>query len=76
MPGGAGYLGVCFGPLITMNSPAGTGAATVSCRSVLWHEYTHVVTLGLTHNKIPPRHRRTAISSKWLGTRLPGSLAA
>ena len=26
MPGGAGYLGVCFGPLITMNSPAGTGA--------------------------------------------------
>jgi tetratricopeptide (TPR) repeat protein len=53
MPGGAGYLGVCFGPLITMNSPAGTGAATVSWRSVLWHEYTHVVTLGLTHNKIP-----------------------
>jgi tetratricopeptide (TPR) repeat protein len=53
MPGGAGYLGVCFGPLITMNSPAGTGAAAVSWRSVLWHEYTHVVTLGLTHNKIP-----------------------
>ena len=53
MPGGAGYLGVCFGPLITMNSPAGTGAATVSWRSVLWHEYTHVVTLGITHNKIP-----------------------
>ncbi len=53
MPGGAGYLGVCFGPLITMNSPAGTGAAMVSWRSVLWHEYTHVVTLGLTGNKIP-----------------------
>jgi hypothetical protein len=53
MPGGAGYLGVCFGPLITMNSPAGTGAATVNWRSVLWHEYTHVITLGLTQNKIP-----------------------
>ncbi|HEY0712127.1 MAG TPA: tetratricopeptide repeat protein, partial [Polyangia bacterium] len=48
-----GYLGVCFGPLITMNSPAGTGAAPVNWRSVLWHEYTHVVTLGLTGNKIP-----------------------
>jgi tetratricopeptide (TPR) repeat protein len=53
MPGGSGYLGVCFGPLITMNSPAGTGAAPVNWRSVLWHEYTHVVTLGLTGNKIP-----------------------
>ena len=36
-----------------MNSPAGTGAATVNWRSVLWHEYTHVVTLGLTRNRIP-----------------------
>ncbi len=53
MPGGAGYLGVCFGSLITMNSPAGTGAMPVSWRSVLWHEYAHVVTLGLTGNKIP-----------------------
>jgi tetratricopeptide (TPR) repeat protein len=53
MPGGVGYLGVCFGPLITMNSPAGTGAAPVSWQSVLWHEYTHVITLGLTGNRIP-----------------------
>ena len=53
MPGGAGYLGVCFGSLITMNSPAGTGAVPVSWRSVLWHEYAHVVTLGLTGNRIP-----------------------
>ena len=53
MPGGAGYLGVCFGSLITMNSPAGTGGMPVSWRSVLWHEYTHVVTLGLTGNRIP-----------------------
>jgi Tfp pilus assembly protein PilF len=53
LPGQSGYLGVCFGPLITMNSPAGTGAAPVSWRSVLWHEYTHVITLGLTGNRIP-----------------------
>ena len=53
MPGGSGYLGVCFGALITMNSPAGTGAVPISWRSVLWHEYAHVVTLGLTGNRIP-----------------------
>ena len=53
MPGGSGYLGVCFGPLITMNSPNGTGAPTMNWRAVLWHEYTHVVTLGLTKNRLP-----------------------
>jgi len=53
LPGGASYLGVCFGPVITMNSPTGNGGATANWRSVLWHEYTHVVTLGLTRNKMP-----------------------
>jgi tetratricopeptide (TPR) repeat protein len=53
MPGGAPYLGVCFGNLITVNSPAGNGGAVSNWKSVLWHEYTHVVTLGLTHNKVP-----------------------
>jgi tetratricopeptide (TPR) repeat protein len=53
LPGGAAYLGVCFGPLITMNSPSGNGGATANWKAVLWHEYTHVVTLGLTHNKMP-----------------------
>jgi tetratricopeptide (TPR) repeat protein len=36
-----------------MNSPSGNVGATANWRSVLWHEYTHVVTLGLTHNKMP-----------------------
>jgi tetratricopeptide (TPR) repeat protein len=53
MPGGGAYLGVCFGNLITMNSPSGNVAATANWKSVLWHEYTHVVTLGLTRNKMP-----------------------
>jgi tetratricopeptide (TPR) repeat protein len=53
LPGGAAYLGVCFGPLITMNSPSGNIGATANWKAVLWHEYTHVVTLGLTHNKMP-----------------------
>jgi tetratricopeptide (TPR) repeat protein len=53
LPGGGAYLGVCFGSLITMNSPSGNGGASANWKSVLWHEYTHVVTLGLTRNKMP-----------------------
>ncbi|MBI3468187.1 MAG: hypothetical protein HY000_34715 [Planctomycetes bacterium] len=53
MPGGAGYLGVCFGKLVTANSPASRGEHPTSWESVLWHEFCHVVTLQLTRNKMP-----------------------
>jgi tetratricopeptide (TPR) repeat protein len=53
MPGGAGYLGVCFGCVITANSPASQAANPSSWEAVLWHEFCHVVTLGLTKNKMP-----------------------
>ena len=50
MPGGEGYLGVCFGNVITANSPA---SQRMNWQSVLWHEFCHVVTLNLTRNKMP-----------------------
>lgn len=50
MPGHPGYLGVCFGPVVTINSPATQRA---NWESVLWHEFTHVITLSLTKNKMP-----------------------
>ncbi len=53
MPGGAGFLGVCFGRVITMNSPAAQGATLTNWKSVLWHEFCHVVTLQKTKNKMP-----------------------
>ena len=53
LPGGGGYLGVCFGSVITMNSPASQGTSPTNWRSVLWHEYCHVVTLQKTKNKMP-----------------------
>lgn len=53
LPGGAGFLGVCFGNVITANSPAANPAMAHNWESVLWHEFTHVVTLGLTKNKMP-----------------------
>lgn len=51
--GGVGYLGVCFGRLITANSPASTAHGAVNWESVLWHEFCHVVTLQMTKNKMP-----------------------
>ncbi|TWU46355.1 hypothetical protein Poly51_57510 [Rubripirellula tenax] len=53
LPGGAGYLGVCFGRVITANSPASQGASPSNWQSVLWHEFCHVVTLEKTRNRMP-----------------------
>jgi tetratricopeptide (TPR) repeat protein len=53
LPGGDGFLGVCFGRLVTMNSPAAQGANLTSWESVLWHEFCHVVTLQKTRNRMP-----------------------
>ncbi len=53
LPGGVGYLGVCFGRVITANSPAAHTGTTANWQAVLWHEFTHVVTLTMTKNKMP-----------------------
>ncbi|MEM9941642.1 MAG: tetratricopeptide repeat protein [Planctomycetota bacterium] len=53
LPGGSGFLGVCFGRVVTMNSPAAQGSNLTSWESVLWHEFCHVVTLQKTKNKMP-----------------------
>ncbi len=53
MPGNPGFLGVCFGRVITANSPASQGGHPANWEAVLWHEFTHVVTLQLTKNKMP-----------------------
>ncbi len=53
LPGGAGFLGVCFGRVITANSPASQGERPSNWHSVLWHEFCHVVTLEKTKNRMP-----------------------
>ena len=53
LPGGAGYLGVCFGRVITANSPASRPGSPRIWEAMLWHEFCHVVTLTLTKNKMP-----------------------
>jgi tetratricopeptide (TPR) repeat protein len=53
LPGGAGFLGVCFGTVITANSPASQGESPSCWEATLWHEFCHVVTLTKTRNKMP-----------------------
>jgi tetratricopeptide (TPR) repeat protein len=52
MPHNPGFLGVCFGPVVTANSPA-SQAQPANWEAVLWHEFAHVITLQLTRNKMP-----------------------
>jgi len=53
MPGVSGYLGVCFGDVITANSPASQVNNPNNWEAVLWHEFAHVVTLNKTNNRMP-----------------------
>ncbi|MBC8094577.1 MAG: tetratricopeptide repeat protein [Akkermansiaceae bacterium] len=53
MPDNPGYLGVCFGSVITANSPASQAPNPANWESVLWHEFCHVVTLNATKNRMP-----------------------
>ncbi|MEY3896682.1 MAG: hypothetical protein RLZZ214_2202 [Verrucomicrobiota bacterium] len=52
LPGGEAFLGVCFGPLITMTSPRGR-LGRANWEAVLWHEMTHTITLEATRHRIP-----------------------
>ena len=53
IPGGDGILGVCFGKVITVNSPAALPGQSTNWEATVWHEYCHVVTLELTKHRIP-----------------------
>ncbi len=53
LPGSAGHLGICFGRLITMDSPRARPTGATNWRQVLWHEFVHVITLQKTRNRMP-----------------------
>jgi tetratricopeptide (TPR) repeat protein len=50
---GLGALGVCFGQVITMDSPSARTPGEYNWGGTLWHEYTHVITLQITDHRIP-----------------------
>gem|GEM_PF-1816953 len=53
LPGSIGFMGICFGQLITMDSPTARTKHSMNWRSVLWHEFVHVITLQKTKNRMP-----------------------
>jgi tetratricopeptide (TPR) repeat protein len=53
MPDNPGYLGVCFGSVITANSPASQAPNPANWEDVLWHEFCHVITLTDSKNRMP-----------------------
>lgn len=53
MPDNPGYLGVCFGRVVTANSPAANRGRPVNWEAVLWHEFCHTVTLQATRHRMP-----------------------
>jgi len=53
LPGSVGHLGICFGQLVTMDSPSARSKGEANWKSVLWHEFVHVITLQKTKNRVP-----------------------
>ncbi|MDH3859532.1 MAG: hypothetical protein OEV07_16175, partial [Gammaproteobacteria bacterium] len=50
---GVGLLGVCFGPVVAMDSPAARERSAFNWGSTLWHELAHVFHLSMTDNRVP-----------------------
>ncbi|HLV01474.1 MAG TPA: tetratricopeptide repeat protein [Acidobacteriota bacterium] len=50
---GLGALGATFGRVVAMDSPSARPKGEFHWASTLWHEVAHVVTLGMTDQKVP-----------------------
>jgi tetratricopeptide (TPR) repeat protein len=50
---GLGALGVSFGPLLVMDSPAARTQGEYNWASVFWHELSHTFHLALTNGRVP-----------------------
>ena len=50
---GVGLLGVAFGTVVAMDSPAARSKSEFNWGSTLWHELAHVFHLSMTGNRVP-----------------------
>jgi tetratricopeptide (TPR) repeat protein len=50
---GLGALGVAFGNILSMDSPAAREIGTFNWGTTLWHELAHTFTLGVTDHRVP-----------------------
>jgi tetratricopeptide (TPR) repeat protein len=53
LPGLVGALGVCFGRVVTMDSPRARPPGEFNWGVTLWHELAHVITLQLSNQRLP-----------------------
>jgi len=53
LPGLVGALGVCFGKVVTLDSPKARPPGQFSWEETLWHELAHVYTLQMSDNRVP-----------------------
>jgi cellulose synthase operon protein C len=51
--GGLGALGVAFGNVLAIDAPPARTRGEFNWASVLWHEFAHTITLGMTDNRVP-----------------------
>lgn len=50
---GLGALGVAFGNVLALDSPAAREAGQLNWGSTLWHEFAHTIALGMSNNMVP-----------------------
>lgn len=50
---GLGALGAAFGRVVAMDSPSARPSGQFHWASTLWHELAHIVTLSLSHGRVP-----------------------
>jgi tetratricopeptide (TPR) repeat protein len=53
IPGLIGALGVCFGRVVTLDSPRARKPGEFNWGETLWHELAHVITLQMSNNRLP-----------------------
>ena len=53
LPGLIGALGICFGRVVTMDSPRARPPGEFQWEATLWHELAHVITLQMSNQRIP-----------------------
>jgi cellulose synthase operon protein C len=50
---GLGALGVAFGNVLAIDLPPARSRGEFNWSAVLWHEFAHTITLGMTGNRVP-----------------------
>lgn len=80
---GLGALGVAFGNVLVVDEPPARARGEFNWGSVLWHEFAHTITLGMTDNRVPrwvseglSVHEERRARREWGGAVTPMLIAA